>query len=113
MIRRPPRSTLFPYTTLFRSGIITSVNCSATVARAVADRMNRSGELARYGNVDGIVALTHGGGCAINTKAEGYAFLTRTLGGYARNPNFGDILMVGLGCETNQIGQIMERHGLE
>src|SRR3712207_7601157 len=58
MIRRPPRSTLFPYTTLFRSGIITSVNCSATVARAVADRMNRSGELARYGNVDGIVALT-------------------------------------------------------
>src|SRR5438034_6133117 len=25
MIRRPPRSTLFPYTTLFRSGRITSV----------------------------------------------------------------------------------------
>ena len=93
-------------------GVITSVNCSATVARAVADRMNRSGELARYGNVDGIVALTHGGGCAISTKAEGYAYLTRTLGGYARNPNFGGILMVGLGCETNQIGQIMERHDL-
>src|SRR5256885_12969937 len=24
MIRRPPRSTLFPYTTLFRSGIVTT-----------------------------------------------------------------------------------------
>src|SRR2546426_10773313 len=26
MIRRPPRSTLFPYTTLFRSGNLTFVN---------------------------------------------------------------------------------------
>src|SRR3712207_9030032 len=25
MIRRPPRSTLFPYTTLFRSGYVTSI----------------------------------------------------------------------------------------
>src|SRR3954451_9320928 len=94
-------------------GIITSVNCSATVARAVADRLNRSGELARYGNVDGIVALTHGGGCALGTQTEGYASLTRTLSGYARNPNFGAILMVGLGCETNQISQILERHALQ
>src|SRR2546427_9215552 len=29
MIRRPPRSTLFPYTTLFRSGA-TSADCSAS-----------------------------------------------------------------------------------
>src|SRR5256885_2530547 len=26
MIRRPPRSTLFPYTTLFRSDLITALN---------------------------------------------------------------------------------------
>src|SRR2546427_8644843 len=25
MIRRPPRSTLFPYTTLFRSGLLTTI----------------------------------------------------------------------------------------
>src|SRR2546430_11781338 len=30
MIRRPPRSTLFPYTTLFRSGIITFRSIAAT-----------------------------------------------------------------------------------
>ncbi|WP_424136748.1 UxaA family hydrolase [Roseomonas chloroacetimidivorans] len=94
-------------------GIITSVNCSATAARATADRLSRSGELARFGNVDGIVALTHGGGCALSTKTEGYAYLTRTLAGYARNPNFAAVLMIGLGCETNQIGPILEQHGLQ
>ena len=94
-------------------GIITSVNCSATVARAVADRMSRGGELAAYPHVDGIVALTHEGGCALSTTTEGYAFLTRTLAGYARNPNFGGVLMIGLGCEANQIGPILERHALD
>src|SRR3712207_8253117 len=29
MIRRPPRSTLFPYTTLFRSTCLTSMGCGA------------------------------------------------------------------------------------
>src|SRR2546430_16940576 len=28
MIRRPPRSTLFPYTTLFRSDLISTVTCT-------------------------------------------------------------------------------------
>src|SRR5438094_10330769 len=28
MIRRPPRSTLFPYTTLFRSRLVTSTTCA-------------------------------------------------------------------------------------
>src|SRR3712207_8166845 len=41
MIRRPPRSTLFPYTTLFRSWTMmltcrTFGNCAATVASLVA-----------------------------------------------------------------------------
>src|SRR3954447_514662 len=46
-------------------------------------------------------------------RTEGYAYLTRTLSGYARNPNFGAILMVGLGCETNQVSQILDRHALQ
>jgi len=92
-------------------GIITSVNCSATVARAVADRFNRGG-LDGFDNVDGIVALTHGTGCAMSMKTEGYTYLTRVLAGYARNPNFAGILMIGLGCETNQIAAITEGFGL-
>ncbi|WP_020186455.1 altronate dehydratase family protein [Methylopila sp. 73B] len=93
-------------------GIVSSVNCSATVAKAVADHFNNKGGLAGHPNVDGVVALTHGGGCAINTASEGYRFLIRTLAGYARNPNFGGILMIGLGCETNQIDMLLERSGL-
>lgn len=93
-------------------GIITSVNCSATVARAIADGFNRGGGLEGFDNVDGVVALTHGTGCAINTKTEGYTYLTRTLSGYARNPNFAAILMIGLGCETNQIDPILAKFGL-
>jgi len=93
-------------------GIVSSVNCSATVAKATADYFNRGGGLKNHPNVDGVVALTHGGGCAINTAAEGYRYLVRTLSGYARNPNFGGILMIGLGCETNQIEMLLERSGL-
>src|SRR2546422_1861485 len=33
MIRRPPRSTLFPYTTLFRSTACTSLRCITTWRR--------------------------------------------------------------------------------
>jgi galactarate dehydratase len=94
-------------------GIITSVNCSATVSRAIADAFNRGGALDGFENVDGVVALTHGTGCAISTKAEGYTYLTRTLSGYAKHPNFAGILMIGLGCETNQIEPIVEKFGLE
>src|SRR2546425_5491139 len=34
MIRRPPRSTLFPYTTLFRSGTLTGTTSSAIALSA-------------------------------------------------------------------------------
>jgi galactarate dehydratase len=91
--------------------ILASVNCSATVAHAIADHFNRIG-LAAFPHVDGVVALTHGGGCAINTLAEGYANLTRTIAGYADHPNVAGALIVGLGCETNHIPALLERHGL-
>ncbi len=86
-------------------GILSSVNCSATVARAIADRFRRdvfAQELADYPNVDGVVALTHGTGCGMD-MGEALRVLRRTLGGYARHANFGAVLAVGLGCETNQI----------
>ncbi|HEX8887366.1 MAG TPA: altronate dehydratase family protein [Noviherbaspirillum sp.] len=96
-------------------GILTSVNCSATVARAIADRFRRDifpEALADYPNVDGVVALTHGVGCAVDPEGEGLALLQRTLGGYAAHPNFAGVLVIGLGCETNQISRLMETQGL-
>ncbi len=96
-------------------GILTTVNCSATVARAIADHFRRDihpERLAPYPNVDGVVALTHGSGCAIDPQGEGLAVLRRTLGGYACHPNFAAVLVIGLGCETNQVDQLLATQGL-
>jgi altronate hydrolase len=97
-------------------GILTSVNCSATVARAVADHFRRDIHpevLADYPNVDGVVALTHGAGCAVDPGGEALGLLRRTLAGYAVHPNFAAVLIIGLGCETNQIESLLETQGLE
>ena len=93
-------------------GVLTSVNCSATVARYIAESFDRS-ELADYPNVDGVVALVHSTGCGMADNGEGYANLQRTLWGFARHPNFAGILMVGLGCEVNQIDFLLEAYGIQ
>ena len=92
--------------------IIASVNCSATVSRAVAAHFSRSGGLASFENVDGVVALTHAGGCATGAGSEGARLLTRTMAGYALNPNVGGVVMIGLGCETIQIPGVLSEHSL-
>ena len=92
-------------------GILTSVNCSSTVARMVAEHFK--GLLERYPNVDGVVALTHGGGCGIDTMGPAMQLLRRTLAGYAVHPNFHSVLMIGLGCEANQISGVLAAHNLD
>lgn len=88
-------------------GILTSVNCSGSVARFIAEAAERDGWLADFPNVDGVVPIVHGTGCGMSGKDEGYATLFRTLQGYARNPNFGAILLIGLGCEVMQIPDLI------
>ncbi len=83
-------------------GIIASVNCSATVCHAIADEANRT-LLPRYPGIDGFVPIVHGQGCGMSATGDGMMVLHRTLAGYARHPNFGGVLMVGLGCEVNQL----------
>ncbi len=95
-------------------GLLTSVNCSAHVAELVAMAFRKNpltGEnpLAEFPNVDGVVALTHKTGCGM-AQGEPLALLRRTLGGYARHPNFSHVVMLGLGCEVNQLaGMIQEQ----
>ncbi|GGL63144.1 UxaA family hydrolase [Wenxinia marina] len=94
-------------------GILTSVNCSGSVARFIADEAVKRGLLDAFPNVDGIVPIVHGTGCGMAGKGEGYETLFRTLSGYGHNPNFGAILMVGLGCEVMQIGDLIDRKALK
>ncbi|MDH3660649.1 MAG: altronate dehydratase family protein [Alphaproteobacteria bacterium] len=93
-------------------GVLSTVNCSATVAHFVAETFPAE-ELARYPNVDGIVALTHGTGCGMADRGDGFDALQRTLWGYARHPNFAGILMVGLGCEVNQIDFLLDAYQIK
>ncbi|WP_315925022.1 altronate dehydratase family protein [Mesorhizobium sp. SP-1A] len=83
-------------------GIIASVNCSTTVCKTIADEANRT-LLPKYPGIDGFVPIVHGQGCGMSGTGDGMAVLHRTLAGYARHPNFGGALMVGLGCEVNQL----------
>ena len=93
-------------------GILTSVNCSASVARFMAEAVNRSGILAQYPNVDGVVSFVHGTGCGLAGKGEGYDALERTQWGYAGHPNLAAALVVGLGCEVFQIERLKSKYGL-
>ena len=93
-------------------GILTSVNCSATVARIIAREVERSGLLDEFPNVDGVIPLVHGHGCGMDAKGEGYEVLKRTQWGYAANPNMGAVLMVGLGCETFQIARWKQAYNI-
>jgi altronate hydrolase len=93
-------------------GILTSVNCSATVAKLIAEAVNRSGVLDDYPQIDGVVSFVHGTGCGMASKGEQWDVLQRTQWGYATHPNLGAALMVGLGCETFQIDRMKQEYGL-
>ena len=90
-------------------GVISSVNCSATVCKAIAQAFSGPA-LAALPRVDGVVAITHGSGCGMS-EGEGLELLRRTLRGYATHPNFAGVLLVGLGCEVNQVDPLVQ--GLE
>ena len=93
-------------------GILSTVNCSATVARHVARAFEGDG-LEQFPNVDGVVALTHQAGCGMDVGGEGMAVLRRTLAGYARHANFAGVLIIGLGCEGNQMDALFFTQGMQ
>jgi len=87
-------------------GILASVNCSASTAKMIAEAVKPY--LAEFPHVDGVIALTHTSGCGMVPDSEGGSTLQRTLHGYAGHPNFGGMLLLGLGCEMLQVRQIID-----
>lgn len=97
-------------------GILPTVNCSVTVAQGIANffsRTNPDSPLNNYPNIDGVVALSHSLGCGTSDNGYGLNILQRTLGGYAGHPNFFSTLIVGLGCEVNQVTSLMKTNNLK
>jgi len=91
-------------------GIVTTVNCSAATSRMIAAKLEPL--LAQYPNIDGVVPLTHGGGCGMAASGLEMDVLRRTLAGYARHANMAAVVILGLGCEANQISGLMSAEGL-
>jgi altronate hydrolase len=92
--------------------VMATVNCSATVAKLIAERFRNHVNTGALGSIDGIVAITHQHGCSFRADGPGMAILQRTLAGYATHPNVAGTLLVGLGCEDNQVESLLSSAGL-
>jgi len=92
--------------------IISTVNCSAHTVREIAHHFTRE-RLVGFPNVDGVIALTHHAGCATRVGGADYVLLQRVLAGMARHPNVGACVLVGLGCEANQIADLARNYALD
>jgi altronate hydrolase len=93
-------------------GVLSTVNCSATVAKQIVRRTEDEIAQMHPDGVDGVVALTHGTGCGMADSGPGWEVLRRTLVGYARHPNIGGLVVVGLGCEVNAMRSLLEEMNL-
>ena len=84
-------------------GIVSTVNCSATVTKMIVEKIKYSNILNDYPNIDGIVPITHSTGCGMNTVSEGMQMFQRTIDGFKNHPNFSHVFVIGLGCECAQV----------
>jgi altronate hydrolase len=93
-------------------GLLSSVNCSATVINKIAAHFTPE-RLKDFPNVDGVAAFAQTTGCGMSSPSPHFDLLRRTLAGYAKHPNMAGVLVVGLGCERNQVAELMESQGLK
>jgi len=87
--------------------VVSTVNCSASVSQFVKERF--ADATRDYPSVDGVIAVTHTSGCAIEESGEDHRALQRVLAGYAGHPNVAAYVVIGLGCEVNQARVMVER----
>lgn len=92
--------------------VISTVNCSASTSKYISEKIRATDLLRRFPNVDGVVAITHKAGCAMQYGGPDHEQLDRTLAGFAKHPNVAAYILVGLGCETGQAIHLVENQGL-
>jgi altronate hydrolase len=98
----------FRYGTRNYIAIISTVNCSASTSKYISDRFRAADLLKQYPNVDGVVAITHKAGCAMQYGGPDHNQLDRTLAGFAKHANIAAYILIGLGCETGQAKHLIE-----
>ncbi len=92
--------------------VISTVNCSASTNKYISERFRNGDLLKQYPNIDGVLAITHKAGCAMQYGGADHNQLDRTLAGFAKHPNVGAYILLGLGCETGQAIHLIENQGL-
>ncbi len=110
--RGPQRPEHFRYGTRNYLAVISTVNCSASVSRYISERFRAEDLRQQYPNIDGVVALTHKSGCAMQFNGPDHRQLERTLAGFAKHANVGAYILIGLGCEAVQAAHLIESEGL-
>ena len=90
-------------------GLLSTVNCSATVVKKIADRINSNPKLKEYTNIDGAVCLKHSSGCGMNNQGYGMTVFNQTIEGFKKHPNFSKVFVIGLGCECAQISLYQDK----
>ncbi len=85
--------------------ILNTVGCVNFVADGIAKHANE-----RLGaSIDGIYAFGHPFGCS--QLGDDLSHTQAVLAGLMRNPNAGGVLVLGLGCENNQMDALLARAG--
>ena len=110
--RGPDRPEPYRYGTRNYIAVISTVNCSAQTSKYITQRFNATELLKKYPNVDGVVAITHKAGCAMQFDGSDHNQLDRTLAGFAKHANVAAYILIGLGCETGQAMHLVEGQGL-
>jgi altronate hydrolase len=93
-------------------GVVSSVNCSTSVVRSIADALSKNDLAAGFEHVDGVVSFVHGTGCGMDDKGDAWEVMRRTLWGYACHPNLAGVVFVGLGCEVFQLARMKSEYGV-
>jgi altronate hydrolase len=85
--------------------VLNTVGCvnhaAERIARMAADRYGKQ--------VDGVHAFSHPYGCS--QLGDDLRNTQRVLGGLMRHPNAGGVLLLGLGCENNQVDSLLQVAG--
>ena len=92
--------------------VISTVNCSASTSRYIADRFRGRDFAVDFPNIDGVFAITHKGGCAVPFEGRDHKTLEQVLAGFANHPNVAAYVLVGLGCEVSFARHVVESQDL-
>ncbi len=93
-------------------GVFTTVNCCSAIAKSICDYFTEE-VLKDYPDVDGVVPFNCPLGCGMESYGRPMDLLRQTIGNYIKHQNTGAALLIGLGCERNNIDALIEAEGLK